>query len=236
VLCDVEQKETSMSRRLRNAGATLLAGLLFVTGTGSALAARPEAGSAVDLEANSAVDLETVRADVLERIDARIAGFKARIERLDGRDGFWAVQMVALAQEGIGIFEDARSAVGAAGSVDEIRDAMRAAKDDYRHSKRIRALYAHVQKDIREFGRRLAVLEKAIARAEEAGFDVSAAAEQAREAAADLGTAKRILNGIDPSDPAGEVLQQLRNAHRAAHAAQKHIRAGFWALRRAISV
>ena len=216
-----------MSKRLRAIAVAVLAGALMVSSVGAALAA--ETTDAVE----DAVmpDLDLVKEKVLERIENRIDRFEDALQNLEGKEGVRAEQRAALLAEGIAIFEQLADDVSAASSVGEIIEVARDANREYLAHLRVRNLYAHVQNDIDKFTRRADRLEDAIGRAEEAGADVAEAGVEAEAATADLESAQLMLDAIDPSDTGEGIVDALKEAHQTAHSGQRHIRAGWKALR-----
>ncbi|MCJ7725627.1 MAG: hypothetical protein MUP76_04480 [Acidimicrobiia bacterium] len=204
-----------------------MTGLLVVSGSGAALAAQ-ESGTA------DAADIGAVQERVLDRIGDQIDRLGRVLDDLEGEEGTAAEQRAASAAEGIAIFEAAAADVANATTVGEVKDAIRDAGREYRAHRRIRLFYAHVQGDIDKFSRRLDWLDGAIARAEQAGVDVSAAVRESEAAAAGLGAAQDLLDAIDPSMTGDEVVAALKEAHRTAHNGQRHVRAGWKALLEAL--
>jgi len=207
-----------------------LAGLLMVSGTGAAFATQTDTAGTADTGTADGPVLEEVKERVLGKIADRIERLEAIVEALEGEDGIVAEQKVALAREGIAIFEAAAAEVEAAGTVREVVEAYRGAVREFKAHQKVRHLYAHVHLDLAKFERRLDRLEQAIDRAGEAGYEVSAAAAEAGSAAADLAAAADQVAAVDPSQIGGEVMDDLKEAHRTAHAGQRHIRAGWEAL------
>ncbi|MCB2224547.1 MAG: hypothetical protein KQH83_10305 [Actinobacteria bacterium] len=218
--------------RWRRTIVVALAGLLLVSGVGTAFAA--EAAPAAADEA-AAPDLDAVKARVLERIEDRIARFEATIAGLTGVPGVVAEQKVALAADGIEIFEEAAADVEAAGTIREVLKAYKSATREFKAHAKVRRLYTHVQVDIDTFTRRLARLDAAIDRADEAGYDVTGAVAESGAAAALLDEAQAMLDAVDPSQTGTEVMAALRAAHRTAHEGRRHVKAGLRALREAIT-
>ena len=118
----------------------------------------------------------------------------------------------------------------AADEVAEIHALLGAAGAEFVAHARVRLLYAHVQNDVARFTARVERLDEAIMQAEAAGLDITRAAAEADQARASLEAAASVLAGADPDDTGEGALTQLRLAHRAAHAAQSHLRAGFRSL------
>jgi hypothetical protein len=94
----------------------------------------------------------------------------------------------------------------------------------------VRLFYAHVQGDIARFAARLEQLDQGITHAREMGLDTTGASVEAEKARASLEAAASILVGVDPADTGEGIMTQTRLAHRAAHAAQSHLRAGLRSL------
>lgn len=214
--------------RLRTLAVAALAGVLMVSGTGAAFAAQ-------EAETESAAPaLDTVKERVLKRIESRIEGFERTIERLGDKEGVAPEQWVALAGDGIAVFEAASAEVEAAETVREVFSAVKDANREYDAHRRVRRLYVHVSKDVAKFTRALDRLDGAIERAEEAGVDVTDAVAESTAAATDLASAQAMLDAIDPSQTGSEVMDDLKEAHRTAHSGQKHVRTGWRALRTAL--
>lgn len=197
---------------------SLIAVLVLAT-VGTALAAEP--GPA------PTPDLDELKARVIAQADIRIAGFEDRLADLAGREGPMAEQLTALFTQGIADLEQLKVDVAAAATVPEVRGLVRDALAEFAAHARIRILYAHTQNDLAGFGNRLDILEAAITRAAEAGFDTTEAVAAAAAAQEDLNTAAGILDGVDPGAIGDGTLAQVQAAHRTAHAAQRHIRDGF---------
>jgi hypothetical protein len=142
--------------------------------------------------------------------------------------------MRALLGEGIEIFSAAAAEVAGADSLRDIGEIIRDATVEFRDHAKVRRFYAHVGTDLVKFERRLGFLEEAIDRAGAGGFDTAAAAAEAEGAAADLATAADLLGAIDPSATGSDVMDQIAEAHRTAHEAQQHVRAGLEELREVI--
>jgi hypothetical protein len=213
--------------RWRTTWVAVLAALLMVSGTGAALAA--DEADTVD----GAV-LDAVKERVLEKITKRIERLEAVIENLEGEDGIVAEQKVALAREGIVIFEAAAAEVEEAETIREALGAYRDAVREFKAHKKVRKLYTHVHLDLGKFNRRLDRLDTAIERAEEAGVDVGEAVAESEAASEDLALSADLLGEVDPSETGSGVMGDLREAHGAAHDGQRHIRAGWKALRDAL--
>jgi len=201
---------------------TALVAAMVLATVGVAVAAEPEVEAPLDLEA--------LKARVIEQIDARIANFEDRLEDLEGREGPLAEQLTALFTQGIADFEQLKADVAAATTAGEVRRLVHRAYQGFAAHARVRTFYAHVETDLLKFDHRLDLLYEAIARAEEAGLDTNRATEQAEAAATDLDTAAEVLAGVDPGAIGDGTMAQLRAAHRTAHAAQRHLRAGFRSL------
>jgi hypothetical protein len=214
---------------LRTAAVTGLATLLVVAGLGAASAL--EAGETT----SEAPALDTVKEFVIARAEARIERFGRRIEALEGREGPRAVQSSALFAEGIAISSGMIDEVTAADDFAGVWNAVRNAGAEYRAHRRVRLGVAHVETDITRFTRRADRLDTLADRAAEAGFDTTGAAAEAEAARADLDSAREALDGVDASAVGPDVVGQIADAHRAAHAARDHIRAGFTALRESLA-
>jgi biotin-(acetyl-CoA carboxylase) ligase len=212
-----------MRKGMRRAVVTGLVAALLVTTAGTALAADEDSGTEIDLD--------TLKANLLEKIAERIERFEAKLANLEGEEGVAAEQRTALLTEGIAIFEQLATDVEAATTVDEVKEAARAARKEFRSHRRVRTFYVHIQNDIDKFGRRLGRLEGAIDRAEANGLDTTAAGDEAATADAELAAAQTLLGAVDPSQTGEEVVEDLKVAHRTAHSGQSHIRAGWQELR-----
>lgn len=199
---------------------TALVAVLVLAAVGSALAA----------DTDEPLDLDTLKSGIVERIDARIGTWQERIDALAGRDGTLAHQLQALFTEGIALAEQLRADVLAAHDAAEIHGLVREARVTFAAHARVRLAYAHCQNDLARFTRRVQLLEQAITAASEDGLDTTEAAAQAAAARAGLAEAAAGLAGVDPSDTGAAVRAQIRDAHRDAHWAQFHLRAGWRAL------
>lgn len=184
-------------------------------------------GTALAADTDEPLDLDGLKAAVVERIDARIDTWQERIEALAGRDGNVAQQLQALFAEGITLAEQLRADVLAADDAAEVRGLVREARATFAAHTRVRLAYAHCQNDLARFTHRVELLEQAITAAAEDGLDTTEAAAQAAAARAGLADAAAGLAGVDPGDTGAEVQAQVRAAHRDAHSAQAHIRAGW---------
>jgi hypothetical protein len=187
-------------------------------------------GTALAADTDEPVDLDTLQANVVERIDARLGTWQERIEALAGRDGNLARQLQALFAEGITLAEQLRADVLAADDAAEVRALVREARATFAAHTRVHLAYAHCQNDLARFTHRVELLEQAITAVAEDGLDTTEAAAQADAARAGLADAAAGLAGVDPGDTGAEVRAQIRAAHRDAHSAQAHIRAGWRAL------
>jgi hypothetical protein len=205
----------------------VLAAVMVVGGMGSASALQATG------ETPGTPTLDSVKEWVVARAEARIARFERRIEVLDGREGPRAVQSSALFAEGITIVSEMIDEVTGAEDFSGVWEAVREARAEYREHRRVRLGYAHVEADITRFTRRADRLDTLVDRAADAGLDTTGAAAEAEAARADLDSAAELLAGIDPSATGPEVLEQITGAHRSAHAAREHVRAGLAALREA---
>ena len=110
------------------------------------------------------------------------------------------------------------------------RRLVREARGEFAAHARVRIAYAHVQNDLARFTHRVGLLEQETARAEAAGLETTRAAAQATIARADLAAVEAGLAGVDAGNTGPVVLAQIRAAHREAHSAQWHLRAGFGSL------
>jgi hypothetical protein len=196
-----------------------LVAVLVLATVGTALAAEPDPATPPDLD--------DLKARVTAQADARIARFEDRLADLEGREGPMAVQLTALFTQGIADLEELKEEVAAATTAAEIRQAVRETTVEFAAHARIRTLYAHTQNDLARFEHRLDMLEAAITRAADAGFDTTDARAAADAARADLDAAAALLDGVDPGALGDGTLAQVQAAHRRAHAAQRHIRDGF---------
>jgi hypothetical protein len=216
-----------MRRMVKATTSAALVAAMIVGGAGAASALE-----AADEPAGTPT-LDAVEERVVSRAEALIDGFERRIEALDDREGPRARQSSALFAEGIGILSEMIGEVTDAEDLAGVWEAVRDAGAEYRGHRRVRMGSAHVEVDIARFTRRAGRLDALVARAEEAGFDTAGAAAEAEAARADLDSAGELLAAIDPSATGPEVVVEIAAAHRTAHAARLHIRAGFTALREA---
>jgi len=214
-----------MRKTLRALTITGLAALLVVGSIGAAFALDEEPAEP------ATIDLEAVKERVVERLEARIDRMQTGLEELADEEGPRAEQMRALLAEGIEIFSAAAAEVAGAESLRGIGEIVRDATVEFRDHAKVRRHYAHVGTDLVKFERRIGFLDEAIDRADTAGFDTTAAVAEAEGAVADLATAAGLLETIDPSTTGSEVMDEIAEAHRTAHEAQQHVRAGFEALR-----
>ena len=199
-----------------------LVAVLVLATVGTALAAEPDTATTPDLG--------EFKARVIAQADVRIARFEDRLADLEGREGPMGEQLTALFTQGIADLEQMKADVAAATTAAEVRQAVRETAVEFAAHARIRTLYAHTQNDLARFGHRLDMLEAAITRASEAGFDAGEAEAAAAAAQADLDTAAGILGSVDPGALGDGTLAQVQAAHRTAHASQWHIRDGFRSL------
>ncbi len=209
-----------MLRRTMTVAALAVALVLATVGT----------AFAAETDEAEGLDLATLKVRVVERIEARIRVFEDQLDQLAGRDGSMVEQLQALFTEGIALAEQLRTDVEEAAGAAEIGGLIRDARREFAADARVRLGYAHVQNDLATFTHRAELLERAIARAEEAGLDTGRAVAEASAARVDLTTAASVLAGIDPGTTGEEAVAQIHVAHRAAHSAQAHIRAGFRSL------
>jgi hypothetical protein len=213
---------------LRTATAATMVALMAIAGIGKASALEAAEGTA------EAPALDTIKQRIVGWAEGRVDRFERRMEALDGRDGPRATQLGALFGDGVAIFTGMIDEVTAAEDLAGVWTAVRNAGTEYREHRRVRLGHAHVEADVDRFTRRVIRLETLIARAQDADLDTGSAAEEAEAARADLEPAEALLTGIDPSAIGPDVVEQLGQAHRAAHDAQAHLRAGLVALRAAV--
>jgi len=185
---------------------------------------------AAETEETQVLDLDTLKANVIERIEARIEVFENRLHQLAGGDGPMAEQLQALFTEGGAVAEQLMADVQEANGAAEIHGLVREARGEFAAHARVRIAYAHVQNDLARFTHRVGLLEQETARAEAAGLETTRAAAQATVARADLAAVEAGLAGVDAGNTGPVVLAQIRAAHREAHSAQWHLRAGFGSL------
>ena len=214
-----------MRKTLRALTITGLVALLVAGSIGAAFALDEEPAD------TAVIDLDAVKERVVHGIEGRIDRMQNGLEELAGENGPRAEQISALLTEGIEIFSAAAADVAEADGLREIGQIVRDATVEFRDHAEVRRFFAHVGTDLVKFERRLGFLEQAIDRADSAGFDTAAAAAEAEGAATDLATAGDLLEAIDPSATGSEVMDEITEAHRTAHEAQQHIRAGFEAVR-----
>ncbi len=212
-----------MRKTLRGITIVGLIALLVVASVGTAFA--------LDTTEDTPPDLEKVKERVIDRLGTRIDKLNGKIGKLSESDSDRAAQLAETLTEVVDGYSAAIAEIPNATSVDEVRDIVRSANEGVRDAARVRRGYAHVKNDLAKFGRRLVALRNAIERAETAGFDVTRAVAHAGAAADDLAEAQRAFDSIDPSMTGPEVVETIKEAHRKAHEAQRHIREGFLALK-----
>ena len=218
-----------MRRMPKAISSAALVAAMIVGGAGaaSALETAPESAGTATLDA--------VQERVVARAEARIDRFERRIEALDDREGPRALQSSALFAEGIEILSEMIGEVTDAEDLTGVWEAIREAGAEYRGHRRVRLGFAHADVDIARFSRRADRLVALVDRAEAAGIDTAGGAAEAEAARVDLDSAGELLAAIDPSATGAGVVGVIAAAHRNAHAARLHIRAGFTALREARS-